>query len=126
MELDFEGMGDMTDEELDELVGLGVIGDDIAENIRQRRVAEELRYRAGPEGRQAGRTYVAANPMEHIGEAMQKYTAHKDMRRLDEERKVLGVDQTTGRRTFWDLLRRKKPGMRELGPGPEDSWGGPI
>lgn len=99
----------MTEEDLQKLVELGVINEDMAENARQMQMAEKLRYdTAGPEGRQAGRVYVAANPLEHIGRGMEQWNAQKRMGELDKEREVMQGQQTAGRQTYWDILRGMK------------------
>jgi len=105
------GLENMTEEDLQKLVELGVIDDKMAENARQMQLAEQLRYRAGPEGRQAGRVYVAANPLEHIGRGMEQYQAIKRQKELDQQRGEMGKQQTAGRQTYWDLIRgmRRKP-----------------
>jgi len=46
--------------------------------------AEALRNAPGPEGRDSGRVYTAANPLEHIGAGIQKYRAGRDMQQIDE------------------------------------------
>ena len=45
--------------------------------------AEGLRDTATPEGRQAGRVYVAANPLEHIGTGLNRYAGHRKIGDLD-------------------------------------------
>lgn len=107
-EFNLEGM---TEEELQQLVQLGVIDENMAENARQMAVQEGLRYQGAPEGRQAGRTYVAANPLEHIGKGLEQYNAMKRMKELEAQRGTMQGQQTAGRGMYWDLLRgkRKKP-----------------
>jgi hypothetical protein len=106
------GLESMTEEDLQKLVELGVIDENMAENSRQMKLAEELRYgTAAPEGRQAGRVYVASNPLEHIGRGMEQYQAQKKMKELETQRGEMGKQQTAGRQSYWDLLRgmRRKP-----------------
>lgn len=105
------GLEDMTEEDLQKLVELGVIDEQMAENQRQMRLAEELRFQKGPEGRQAGRTYVAANPLEHLGTGIQQWQAQKRMGELEKQRGEMGQQQTEGRKSYWDVLRgmRRKP-----------------
>jgi hypothetical protein len=106
------GLEQMSEEELQKLVELGVIDDNMAENARQMRLAEELRYATPtPEGRQAGRVYVASNPLEHIGKGMQQWNAQKRMDELEKERAGMGQQQTAGRQSYWDIIRgmRRKP-----------------
>lgn len=101
----------MSEDELQKLVQLGVIDENMAENQRQMKLAEQLRYQAAPEGRQAGRVYVAANPLEHIGKGLEQYQAIQRQKELDKQRAEMQGKQTAGRQTYWDLLRgqRQKP-----------------
>ena len=116
---DFD-LSNLSEEELQQLVSLGVIDDNMAENARQMKMQEELRYGAGPEGRDSGRVYTAANPLEHMGKLLQQYNAQKKMDELGQQRTAMGQQQTAGRGTYWDLLRGKKkkwmPGMEEIDP----------
>lgn len=105
------GLEQMSEEELQKMVELGVIDEQMAENARQMALQEQLRYQAAPEGRQAGRTYVAANPLEHIGKGLEQYNAAKKIKELEAQRGVLEGKQTQGRQTYWDIIRgmRRKP-----------------
>lgn len=106
------GLEEMTEEDLAKLVELGVIDENMAENARQMQLAEKLRYgTASPEGRQAGRVYVAANPLEHLGRGLEQWNAQKKMGELEKQRGEMGQQQTEGRQTYWDILRgmRRKP-----------------
>lgn len=102
----------LSEEDLQELVSLGVIDENMAENARQMALAEKLRYGTpGPEGRQAGRVYVAANPLEHLGRGMEQWNAQKKMGELEKQRGTMQGQQTQGRQNYWDLIRgmRQKP-----------------
>jgi len=105
------GLENMTEEDLQKLVELGVINEQMAENARQKALQEQLRYQAQPEGRDSGRVYTAASPLEHMGTLLEKYNANKKIKELDTERGVLEGQQTAGRQTYWDILRgmRRKP-----------------
>lgn len=105
------GLEQMTEEDLQKLVELGVIDEQMAENARQMAMQEGLRYQAAPEGREAGRTYVAANPLEHAGKLLEQYNAQKEIEGLKKERGVLEGKQTQGRQSYWDILRgmKRKP-----------------
>lgn len=112
---DFD-LSNMSEEELQQLVALGVIDENMAENARQMALQEGLRYGDMPEGRDSGRVYTAANPLEHVGKLMQQYNAQKKMDQLGKERVDMGKQQTAGRGTYWDLLRgKKKKWMPEIG-----------
>jgi hypothetical protein len=101
----------MSEEDIQKLVELGVLDEDMVENKRQMELADKLRYGAGPEGRNSGRVYTAANPMEHIGHAMEQYNAIQEQKALKKERAGIGEKQTTARKSYWDLIRgaRRKP-----------------
>ena len=69
--------------------------------------ANAVRNMRGPEGRTAGRVFTAANPLEHIGAAVQKYQGFK---RLRDKKKDIGEAkevQTEGRRAFSKYLSAK-------------------
>ena len=102
------GMENMSEEAMQDLMGLGVLGDDMTENARQMALAEGIRNMAQPEGRQAGRAYVAASPLEHLATGLQKYQANKELKALKEARKEIGGKQTKGRSIYADILRGKK------------------
>jgi hypothetical protein len=104
---DFD-MSQLSEEDLQKLISLGMIDENMAENARQMAMQEGLRYGAAPEGRDSGRVYTAANPLEHVGSLLQKYNANKEMKNLKTERGVMQGQQTAGKGMFWDLLRGKR------------------
>jgi hypothetical protein len=89
----FEGM---TDEDADIYAGMGDLG-------RQRKQAEAMRDTKALEGFLVnnGRTYVADSPVAHIVRGAKIHKGKKDTDRI-------GGEQTTGRRSFIDLLRKRK------------------
>jgi hypothetical protein len=99
---------DLTDEEIQQLVALGIIPEQMDENARQMQMSEQLRYQAAPEGRDSGRVYTAANPMEHIGSVMEKYNAQKQIGKLGEERSGMLNQQARDRKLYYELLRGKR------------------
>ena len=99
---------DMSEADIADLAQLGVLGEDLSENSRQMELAEGLRYAKAPEGRAAGRVFVAANPLEHLATGIDRYRGAKEMKRLEGERKDISGKQTEGRAKYWDLLRGKK------------------
>lgn len=48
--------------------------------------AEALRNAPTPEGRQAGRVYVAANPLEHLGRGIGQYRQGRKMEDIEKKR----------------------------------------
>jgi hypothetical protein len=70
------------------------------EGLMEQRVrANALRDTATPEGRQAGRTFVAANPLEFLGAGIKQYKGGKESKKLDTQvgdvRKKIGGKQGT-------------------------------
>lgn len=63
---------------------LGTQGDVMAIDQLEKQLeqANALRNQPMPEGREAGRLYVAANPLEHLGTGLQKFAAMRDAKRL--------------------------------------------
>lgn len=94
-----------------QLVEMGTISEEQAELAQQLKTAETLRYREGPKGRHTRATYVAANPLEHLGDFLQKRKAKKDITRIGEEQEGLRTKKSEGRAAFLDLLRGKKEGQ---------------
>lgn len=87
----------------------------------QRERANALRDTALPEGRQAGRTFVAANPLEFIGAGIKQYRGAKESKELQgkigEKRTSIGTKQGTytkeaakqgGLNVVLDKFRKKK------------------
>lgn len=72
-------MENMTEEQMQWL--LESFGEQEKQKELEQRIAQAraLRGGAGPEGRQAGGVYVAANPLEHIGAAMQNWQREREL-----------------------------------------------
>jgi hypothetical protein len=92
----------MTDEAADKYAGMGDLG-------RQRKQAEAMRDTEALEGFLVnnGRTYVADSPVAHIVRGAKIYKGTKDTKKL-------GKEQTKGRRSFIDLLRKRDKVDEEL------------
>jgi len=93
----FEGIFEnMTDEQADRYAGMGDLK-------KQRETAEAMRDTEALEGFliNQGRTYVADSPVAHIVRGAKIYKGKKDTDRI-------GGEQTEGRRSFIDLLRKRK------------------
>lgn len=88
----FEGM---SDEDADRYAGMGDLE-------RQMGVAEGLRTTEDAKGYSVnqGRTFVAANPLEHLVVGLKRRKGKKETDRL-------GGEQTKGRRSIIDLLRNR-------------------
>jgi hypothetical protein len=70
---------------LDALLQTPVDQGELTGLMEQRERANALRDTALPEGRQAGRTFVAANPLEFIGAGIKQYRGGKQSKALDTE-----------------------------------------
>jgi len=117
-------MEDITPEQLELLKRLGIIPEELEALQAQLEQANLLRNAPGPEGRDSGRVYTAANPLEHIGSVWQKYNANKEALGLEGKRAGLLGEMGKGRGAVMDSLyaaalrRRKSP----LEPDPLDSY----
>jgi hypothetical protein len=86
----------MNDEDAQMYAGMGVLGE-------ERTAAEAMRDTADAEGQyiNQGRTFVAANPLEHLVVGLKRRKGKKDVQGIGEK-------QTKGRRSLIDLLRRRE------------------
>lgn len=69
---------------------LGTYGDQMELSALDEQMAKADALRSlegGPEGRQAGRVYVASNPLEHVGKAMQQWEGRKRAKDIEPKRK---------------------------------------
>lgn len=63
---------------------LGTYGDQMEVDALEKQMAQAEALRMDtPEGRQAGRTYVAANPLEHLGKGIGDYKLMKQRKASD-------------------------------------------
>jgi hypothetical protein len=79
---------------------LGTYGDQLEIGALEKQMAAAEALRQGtPEGRQAGRVYVAANPLEHLGKGIGDYKLMKQRKANDaaqaEARKRIGENVKT-------------------------------
>lgn len=100
-------LGDIPPEVLAELLALGGIEGQLGDLAGQEQLAQMLRYRQGPEGRQAGRVYTAANPLEHLAHGIQGYRAGQELKQIPGQREDLRNQQMAGRERFVELLRNR-------------------
>lgn len=113
----FEGM---SEEELQQLMDLGMIPgkqDALAQQLAQ---ATAMRNAKGPEGRGYAGVYTAANPLEHLAHAAQGIKAGRDMERIQKEQNDLLQQQTAGRSQFMKAMYGKKPPIYTAPLDPED------
>ena len=64
---------------------------------------EDYRALQGPQGRQAGRVFVAANPLEHIGHGLSKWAGRREVRKKGEDVKTAREQIKTGREAFSEV-----------------------
>lgn len=113
------GLDDMSDEELEQLIALGIIPDKQSILDQQIKTAEQLRYGNKPEMRHGGRVSTAAHPLEFLAAGLEGHKAGKQLEELRKKQEELLQQQVLGRKTFFDRLRSpsQPPG---LGPMPGD------
>lgn len=126
---DFLNAEDLDDDTINQILGLGTADEKNSMLNQQINQANALRYGRGPQGRDSGRVYTAANPLEHIVHAAEGIQAGKDLDRLRQQQEELMNSQVAGRKAFFDALRRRQmPGMDPTngGYGPQPYDGGPV
>jgi hypothetical protein len=94
----------LTAEQVLKLVELGVLDDETADLLQQREMAEIRSLRRQPEGRDTGRVYVAASPLEHIGHYMQYRRAEKEKKTIKDDLAVIRAEQAKRRGQYADIL----------------------
>lgn len=118
---DFLNLEDLSEEEIAQLMEMGALDDQMGILDKQLAQATALRNAPGPEGRDSGRVYTAANPLEHLVHAAQGIQAGSQMEDLAKKQEAILGQQTSGRKAFLDALRRRpKVG---LGPMPGEDMG---
>lgn len=100
-----EGFEGLSEEQLQQLIELGVIPDQQDALSEQYMQANAVRNSAGPEVRGNGRVMVAANPLEFLASGVQKYQAGKDIQEIGKKREDLMDKQTAARKALLDALR---------------------
>jgi hypothetical protein len=110
---------EMSDEELQQLIALGVIPDKQGALDKQMSIAEQLRYHNKPEMRGNGRVQTAANPLEFLVSGLEGRKAGKELDALRKQQDELLKQQVGGRTTFFKNLRRRKPQVPGITPSPD-------
>ncbi len=120
---DFRNVEDLDEEDLNAILGLSTGQDKAAQLQSQLEMANSLRNTPGPEGRQYGRMYTAANPLEHVAHAWQGIKAGKDAERLTKEQNDLMQSQMEARKRFFELMMLRNQDPQQAAPqtgyGPE-------
>src|SRR5688572_19776481 len=98
-------LDDMSDEEIQQLIALGIIPDQQSDIKDQMKLAEQLRYNNSPEMRHGSRVSTAAHPLEFIASAIQGIKAQKQLEDLRKQQGSLLDEQVKGRSNFFKALR---------------------
>jgi hypothetical protein len=98
--MDPSDLENLSPEQIQQLVALGVIPDEQSDLQQQYQIANELRTTPTPQMYGNGRIMVAASPLEHIAVGLQRYKGMKDMKDIQEQQKLLREAQVRGRTDF--------------------------
>ena len=98
--MDPSDLENMTPEQIEQLIALGVIPEQQSDLQQQMKMANELRNTKSPEMYGNGRVMVAANPLEHLGVGLQRYAGQRDMKNIQQQQKDLRDQQVAGRSDF--------------------------
>lgn len=108
-------MDELSDEDINMLIALGVAPDKSKSLDEQLATAQQLRQKAmaGPEMRGNGRVMVAANPLEFLGSALKSRQYGQEIGDIRSQQDALMNQQTAARQAFLRALRNKQPQMAE-------------
>lgn len=95
-----------TEEDLQALADLGISEDKLANLREQMQRTQSMQDAPGPQGRMTGRVYTAANPLEHIGQNIQKYKAGKRQQGLEAQQGQIMQQQANTRQDMMGRLLR--------------------
>lgn len=104
---DFLDVEDLSEEDINAILGLGSAEDRGAQLEGQLAQAMRLRNAEGPQGRGYGGVYTAASPLEHAVHAWQGIKAGQDAEKIAAKQDALMAEQTEGRKRFLDALMRR-------------------
>ena len=86
---------------------LGTFGDQMELDTLEKQMAQaEALRQAAPEGRQAGRVYVAANPLEHLGKGIGDYKLMKKRQEIEAAQKPIRERIGTNVKTYGELATK--------------------
>lgn len=119
---EFLNVEDLSEEDIDAILGLGTSEQRGSQLEQQLALAQKLRNSPGPEGRGYGGVYTAANPLEHAVHAWQGIRAGKDAERIANEQNELLNQQTEARKRFFEAMMRRQglpqtQPQEQYGPG---------
>lgn len=118
---DFLNVEDLSDEDIDAILGLGTSEEKKAMLEQQLSMANQLRNAQGPEGRSYAGIYTAANPLEHAAYAWKGIKAGKDAERITQEQQAILQQDVEARKKFFNAMMRQKQLQQgsQQGYGPE-------
>lgn len=120
---EFEGLDE---EQLQQLMALGIIPEQQGALAQQMKIANGLRDTEGSQMRTAGRVSVAANPMEEIGSVLKQYAGTRDLKALQQKQEGLMQQQAKSREDFMKAYFQKR-GQPVAPTGPaQQPQGGPY
>ena len=97
--------GEMTDEQLQQLMELGIIPDQQGQLSEQMALAQKLRHGNTPQMRQGSRVSTAAHPLEFLAAGLEGHKAGKQMEELSKQQAELLRKQVEGRKLFFQQLQ---------------------
>lgn len=110
-----DDLENLSDDQIQQLISLGVIPEQQDALQQQIKQAESLRDAQAPQGSYSrGGIYVAASPLEHIARVMQGLKAKNDLKGLYQQQQDQFGQQVQGRQAFLDALRNRT----RVGKGP--------
>lgn len=96
----------LSDEDIQQLVALGIIPDQQKDLDSQMATAQAIRDKGAPQGQYSrGGVYTAASPLEHIAYAAQGIKAGHDLNKLRGEQQKLLAQQIRGRSKYFNKFR---------------------
>jgi len=102
-----------TQEQLQALANLGISDDKLQELKAKWGNAYDRSQQYGIPGTHTGQTYVAASPLQHIGQAVQRWRARNEMKKLQGQ---MGTERGNIAATRGDMIRRLQPSQMGI-PG---------
>ena len=97
----------MSEDQIQDILSAGEASGKQAILDQQMKQAMAMRNAAEPQGRTAGKMYVAPSPFEVIGNTLMKYQGYKDQQALTEQQKKILEDQTRQRGLLFKLLQQQ-------------------
>ena len=97
-------MDDLTPEQLEQLIALGIIPDEQAGLNQQMDQANQLRNTPIPKGGMAGRVYVG-DPFGALAAGFDRYQGNKQIKQIQGQQKDLMDKQMQARMAYVNLLR---------------------